>query len=75
MLKLPDTAGCGRISTSGFKHGQVLPFPFEDPEIGGYHALKPDTSFRSLRKVSLLSGGTTDLSRYPARKVSMTLLC
>ena len=68
MLKLPDTAGCGRISTSGFQHGQVLPFPFEDPEIGGYHALKPDASFRSLRKVSLLSGGTTDLSSYPARK-------
>ncbi|MBT4222942.1 MAG: hypothetical protein HOD72_00610 [Opitutae bacterium] len=68
MLKFPDSPGSGQISTSGFIHGQVLPFPFENPESGGYHALKPDSKFRSLKKVSLNSGGHTDLSSYPARK-------
>ena len=68
MLKLPDTPGCGRISTSGFQYGQVLPFPFENPEIGGYHALKPAAPFRSLQKVPLHCGGSTDLTSYPARK-------
>lgn len=68
MLKLPDTPGCGRISTSGFQYGQVLPFPFENPKIGGYHALKPAAPFRSLQKVPLHCGGSTDLTSYPARK-------
>lgn len=68
MLKLPDLPGCGRLSTSPFAHAQVFPFPFENPELGGYHALKPDRSFRSLDKVPLHAGGYTDLSRYPARK-------
>jgi len=68
MLKLPETPGCGRISTSAFVHGQVLPFPFENPEIGGYHALKPDRSFRSLSKVPMNDGSKTDLKNYPARK-------
>ena len=68
MLKLPDAPGSGRISTSGFVHGQILPFPFENAEIGGYHALKPDATFRSLQKVPLHCGGTTDLTHYPARR-------
>ena len=68
MLRLPDEPGCGRISTSPFVHGQVLPFPFENPEIGGYHALKPDAPFRNLEHVPLHAGGTTDLTRYPARR-------
>ena len=68
MLRLPDDPECGRISTSGFQYGQVLPFPFEDATIGGYHALKPDAPFKSLKKVPLHCGGTTDLTRYPARR-------
>ena len=68
MLKLPEEPGCGRISTSAFAHGQVLPFPFENPEIGGYYTLKPDAAFKSITKVPLNTGGTADVSRYPARK-------
>jgi len=68
MLKLPETPGCGRISTSAFVHGQVLPFPFENPEIGGYHALKPDSSFKNLSSVPMNDGTKTDLKTYPARK-------
>jgi hypothetical protein len=68
MLKLPDVAGCGRVSTSAFAHAQVLPFPFENPEIGGYSTLKPDEPFKSLKKVALNTGNFTDLTTYPARK-------
>ena len=68
MLKFPESPGSGRISTSGFIHGQILPFPFENPESGGYHALRPDATFRSLKKVPLHCGGTTDLTSYPARR-------
>jgi hypothetical protein len=68
MLRLPDSPECGRISTSSLQYGQVLPFPFEDAEIGGYHALKPDAPFKSLSKVPLHCGGSADLTRYPARR-------
>ncbi len=68
MLKLPEVEGCGKISTSRFKYAQVLPFPFEDATIGGYHALRPDAKFTKLSKVPLHTGGNTDVSTYPARK-------
>jgi hypothetical protein len=58
----------GVISTSRFVRGQVLPVPFELPEQRGYQALKPGATFASLGRVPLLSGGVTDLSRYPARR-------
>ena len=75
MLKLPDTAGCGRISTSGFQHGQVLPFPFEDPEIGGYHALKPDLHFAAYEKYHYFPVALQISQTTPLAKVSMALLC
>ena len=68
ILQLPDEPECGRISTSPIQYGQVLPFPVENPEIGGYHALKPGGRFKSLRKVPANTGGHFDLSRYPARR-------
>ena len=68
MLKFPDAPGSGLISTSRFVHGEVIPEHIEHPEQGGYSWLKPRQSFRSLRRVPTLDGGTTDLSRYPARR-------
>ncbi|MDP3069305.1 MAG: hypothetical protein Q8N18_03405 [Opitutaceae bacterium] len=68
MLKFPDTEGSGVVSTSRFVRAQVLPVPFELPENKGYQALKAGARFRSLDRVPLLAGGTTDVSVYPARR-------
>ena len=68
MLKFPDAPGSGIVSTSRFTHAQVFPEKFESPENRGYQALKPGESFRSLEAAPLLHGGTTDLTRYPARR-------
>lgn len=67
MLKFPDAPGSGRVSTSRFVRAQVLPDLFERPEARGYQALRPGKTFRSLARVPLLAGGTTDLTAYPAR--------
>jgi hypothetical protein len=68
MLKFPDAPGSGRISTSRFTFGQVLPTPFEQPEQGGYSSLKVGATFQSLQRVALASGGHADLTRFPARR-------
>lgn len=68
MLKFPDTPGSGVVTTSRFTQAQVLPDWFERPEARGYQALKPGATFRSLERVPLLAGGTTDVARYPARR-------
>ncbi len=68
MLKFPDAEGSGVVSTSRFVRAQVFPEAFERPENRGYQALRPGATFRSLERVPLLAGGTTDLSRYPARR-------
>jgi hypothetical protein len=68
MLKFPDGEGSGRISTSRFLYGQVLPEIFEQPELGGYSALKVGAEFDSLEAVPLAAGGSADLTRYPARR-------
>lgn len=65
MLRFAST---GRITTSRFVYGQVYPVPFENPEQGGYSALKVGAEFSSLEQVPLATGGVTDLSRYPARR-------
>jgi hypothetical protein len=68
MLRFPDAPGSGLVSTSHFIFGQVFPQAFELPENRGYSCLKPAAEFNSLEKVPTLSGETTDLSRYPARR-------
>jgi hypothetical protein len=68
MLKFPDAPGSGVISTSPFVHGQVLPDWFERPENRGYQSLEPGAVFKQLKRVPLLTGKTTDLSVYPARR-------
>ena len=68
MLKFPAAPGSGVISTSRFVRAQVFPGVFESPDNRGYQALQPGATFRSLDRVPLATGGTTDLSRYPARR-------
>ena len=60
--------GPGRISTSKLRLAQVLPAPFENPATGGYSSLKEGAWFRSLDKVPVATGGTTDLTCFPARE-------
>ncbi len=57
-----------RLGLSPFIYGQVYPEPFERPEARGYSALKPGAEFETLRQVPLATGGTTDLTLYPARR-------
>ena len=68
MLKFPDAPGSGAVSTSRFIRAQVLPMPFESPENYGYSALKTGARFKTLDRVPLATGGTTDVSLYPARR-------
>jgi len=68
MLKLPETEGSGTISTSPFVYGQVFPGVLEQPELGGYSALKRGAEFKSLQAVPTAAGGAADLSRFPARR-------
>ena len=68
MLKFPGAPGSGLVSTSRFIYGQVFPGQFESPEEGGYSSLRPGAEFESLEAVPTLSGGTADVSRYPARR-------
>ena len=68
MLRFPDAAGSGRISTSPFLYAQTAPEPVELPEDRGYSILQPGASFVSLESVPTITGERTDLSRFPARK-------
>jgi hypothetical protein len=68
MLRFPERPGSGLIATSRFVHGQVFPDRFEDPAQGGYSWLRAGAEFSSLAKVPTVDGGTTDVSRYPARR-------
>ena len=68
ILKMPDHPGSGRISTSRFKTGNVVPVPLENPAAGGYSSLQAGGQFRSLARVPMANGGFTDLSVYPARR-------
>lgn len=60
--------GTGRVSVSSFRWASVYPGLFSNPENREYGALKPGATFTDLREVPLANGGTTDLTRYPARK-------
>ena len=67
MLKFPDAPLSGLISTCPFDWGQVFPGAFENAAIGGYQALKPGATFKSLNQVPMIDGQMADLSHYPAR--------
>ena len=68
MLGFPDAPESGVLSTSRFVYAQVFPQPFELPEKGGYSCLKTGAEFNSLQTVPTATGGTADLTRYPARR-------
>ncbi len=61
-------AGAGRVSVSPFYWGSVYTSLFSDPANGETQCLKPGAVFTDLREVELMAGGTTDLTRYPARE-------
>ena len=65
LSALPD--GGGGISTSPFRWASVFPGAFSNPADGETQALAPGSLFSDLREVALSAGGTTDLTRYPAR--------
>ena len=67
MLKFPGQPGSGLVSTSRFRHGEVVPLTLENPATGGYSSLRVGGKFRSLAKIPLAMGGFTDVSVYPAR--------
>ena len=60
--------GPGVLSFSKLRLAQVLPVPFENPVHGGYSSLKSGAWLRRLDRVPMADGGTTDLTRYPARE-------
>jgi hypothetical protein len=68
MLKFPDREGAGRISTSKVALGQVFVEPVELPAQRGYSILKAGAVFDDLERVPDITGGTADLTRYPARR-------
>jgi hypothetical protein len=65
LSALPD--GAGRVTTSTFRWASTYPGLFSDPANNEHQSLAPDTEFTDLRAVPLADGGTTDLTRYPAR--------
>ncbi|MBP6506114.1 MAG: hypothetical protein KA257_01005 [Opitutaceae bacterium] len=67
MLKFPDQPGVGHISTSRFTRGHVVT-SWEQAEAQGYSVLKNGATFTSLKRVPARTGGTLDVSRYPARR-------
>lgn len=62
---LPE--GSARVSVSRFRWASVYPEWFSNPEDGANQALKIAAIFSDLSEVPLADGGTTDLTRYPAR--------
>lgn len=58
----------GRVTVSPFRWASVYPGPFSDPAAGESQALAEGAHFSDLREVPLAAGGTTDLTRYPARR-------
>lgn len=68
MLKFPAGPHSGHVSTSLHIHAQVLPHPMERPEERGYSCLKPGAVIASLQSAPTVTGESTDLTLYPARR-------
>jgi hypothetical protein len=56
-----------RVTCGPFRWASVYPGVFSDPADGASQALQPSAKFTDLTTVPVISGGTTDLTRYPAR--------
>lgn len=61
------TEGGARVSVSPFRWASVYPEVFSNPADGARQALRIAALFSDLAEVPLEEGGTTDLTRYPAR--------
>lgn len=57
----------GLIGTNKVDKCQVFPGKFENPGAGGYSSLREGEEFDDLSRAPLATGGTTDLTSYPAR--------
>jgi hypothetical protein len=57
----------GRVTVSPFRWASVFPGAFSNPAAGESQALAEGSRFTDLREVQLAGGGTTDLTKYPAR--------
>jgi len=57
----------GRVTVSPFRWASVFPGAFSNPAAGETQALAEGARFTDLRAVPLAAGGTTDLTKYPAR--------
>ena len=60
-------AQAGRVTVSPFRWASVSPGAFSNPAAGETQALAEGARFSDLRAVPLAAGGTTDLTKYPAR--------
>ncbi|MGC4013741.1 MAG: hypothetical protein QM755_04370 [Luteolibacter sp.] len=69
---LPE--GAGRVSVSPFRWASVFDGVFSNPDQEEYGLLAAGETFTDLRAVPLAAGGTTDLTRYPARAGSEDLV-
>ncbi len=67
-LRFPASPGSGKLAFSPFKHAQVYIQPTESPENKGYSILKPGAVIKNLKQVPMITGETTDLTEYPARR-------
>lgn len=63
-----------RISVSPFRWASVYPEWFSNPADGANQALEIAALFTDLSEVPLANGGTTDLTRYPARPATDDLV-
>lgn len=72
LSEIPD--GEGRVSISPFTWASVYPEVFSNPADGANQALKIGAIFSDLSEVPLADGGTTDLTRYPARPATDDLV-
>ncbi len=57
----------GRVTVSPFRWASVFLGAFANPAAGETQALAAGAHFMDLREVPLAAGGTTDLTKYPAR--------
>jgi hypothetical protein len=69
--------GVGRVTVSPFHWASVCPGPFSNPEDGETQALAEGAAISDLSAVPLAAGGSTDLTRYPARQGNddLVMLC
>jgi hypothetical protein len=67
ILLFPEAGEC-HVNVSPFHFASVKPEAFSNPLNREYGALKTGARFAALDKVPLATGGTTDLTRYPARQ-------